>query len=84
MIHGLQEMVIERRRGRQAFLAVAGDGDEPARRQLGDASQLRRHFDPAHAGQREVEEHDIRPIELRRLDRRRAIEGDAGLMALAA
>ena len=35
-IHGLHEMVIERGRGRQAFLAVAGDGDEPARRQLRD------------------------------------------------
>ena len=36
MVHRLLEMAIERRRGRQAFLAVAGDGDEAACRQLGD------------------------------------------------
>jgi hypothetical protein len=74
VINGLHEVVIKWGRIRQAFLAGAGDRDENARGEGGDASKLRRHFNPADSGQREIQEHDIRPMERRRLDRRRAIE----------
>ena len=58
--------------GRQAFLRRGRRPRRACRRQARRCIEAPRHFDPAHAGQREIEEHDIRPIDARRLDRRPA------------
>src|SRR5262245_28855630 len=81
-IQGLAEVAVERRCGRQAVLTVAGNGDEDTFRSLGIAAERRGHLDAAHAGERQVEEHDVWFLTVCLRDRRGAIENDGCFMPL--